>query len=318
MTRRYAGQGILRRDPQFLTGRARYVDNIALPGLLHAVVVRSPFVHTRIRAVDGAGALAVPGVVGVWSGAELREEWAAPLPMIWPITEDLHVPDHWPLALDEAKFVGDGVAVVVAESVAQAKDGAEAVAIDYEPLAAVTDPESALEEDAPLVHGAFGTNRCYRVTYSIGEVEKAFSEADLVVNRRLRVPRVIPSPMETRAALADPQPALGEFVLWTSSQVPHIVKRTLGTTVGIPTSGHRPRRGRRVRGEVERVRGRGVAAGSGQAARSSDKGVEERSEHSLAATHGRGQVQWIELAAVSDGTITGIRVWILASMGAYL
>ncbi len=322
MSGRYVGQAVLRReDPRFLTGQGNYVDNIVLPGELRVVIVRSPFAHARIRSVDLSGALRVPGVVAAFSGFDLRDDWAAPLPMIWPVTPDLHVPDHWPLAVEEAKFAGDGVAVVVGETLATAKDGAEEVEVDYEPLPAATDLEGALAEGAPLVHSAFGTNRCYQVTYSRGEVERAFAGADVLVSRRFRVPRIIPSSIETRAAAARFDPVLDEFVLWTSSQIPHIVKRTLGVTVGLPE--HRlhviaPDVGGAFGAKLNVYAEEALVLTLTRRLGRPVKWVEERSEASVATTHGRDQVQRIEVAARRDGSITGIRASILASMGAYL
>jgi len=322
MTRRYVGERIPRReDLQLLTGQARFVDNIVVPGILHAVLVRCPFAHARITHVDLSRARAAPGIVAAFGGKELRQEWAAPLPMIWPITADLHTPDHWPLAPEVAKFAGDGVAVVVAESLEEAKDGAEAVDVDYAALPAAIDMEEALADGAPLVHEGFGTNRCYEVAYSRGDIDQAFDQADVVIERRLRVQRIIPSPMETRAVLAQPQAAPGEFILWTSSQIPHIVKRTLGTTVGIPEHRLRviaPDVGGAFGAKLNVYAEEALMLALARRLRRPVKWVEERSESAVATTHGRDQVQQVKLAARSDGKILGIRVSILASMGAYL
>ncbi|MDQ3993704.1 MAG: xanthine dehydrogenase family protein molybdopterin-binding subunit, partial [Actinomycetota bacterium] len=157
--KRYVGGGVLRKeDPELLTGEARFIDDITLPGMLWVGVVRSPFAHARINGVDGSRALDLPGVVAVFSGEELAGEWEAALPCAWPIAtrswptptdEDPRLPDHFPLATDKARFAGDGVAVVVAETRAAVKDALEAVDIDYEPLELVLDLEDALREGAP-------------------------------------------------------------------------------------------------------------------------------------------------------------------------
>jgi carbon-monoxide dehydrogenase large subunit len=320
VTEPFVGRPVPRReDLDLVAGRGRFVDTLSLPGMLHAVFVRSPFAHARLRGGDATPALDVPGVVAACR--DVADELAAPLPMIWRVGDDTNVPDHWPLATDAARYAGDAVAVVVAESVAAAEDGAEAIRIDYEPLPAVVDLETALEADAPLVHPQFGTNRCYALSYSCGEdVAELIAGAPVVVSRTFRQQRVIPSPMEPRGVLAEPRPG-GELVLWTSTQIPHIVKRTLAPCVGVPE--HRLRViapdvgggfGAKLNVYAEEAVSLALARRLGRPI----KWIEGRSEHSLATTHGRGQVQRVELAAERDGRIIGVRVSVLASMGAYL
>jgi len=154
-TEKYVGTPVLRKeDPEFLTGQARYTDDLTVAGMLWMTVVRSPFAHARIKAVDASKALAMPGVVAAFSGQDF--EWAGPLLMAWPVTADINNPPHWPLAKDKARYQGDGVAVVVAESRAAAIDAAEAVSVDYEALPAVTDSDAALADGAPIVHDDSG------------------------------------------------------------------------------------------------------------------------------------------------------------------
>src|ERR671937_2379238 len=153
-----------KEDAELLTGQARFVDDLAVPGMVWMAVVRSHYAHARIRNVDVSRAAEATGVVAAFSGADLAEDIPTGLPCAWPVTEDIALPTHWPLARDKARFAGDGVAVVVAESRALAKDAAELVEVDYEPLEAVTDVEAALDEGAPLVHEEVGTNRCYTWT----------------------------------------------------------------------------------------------------------------------------------------------------------
>jgi carbon-monoxide dehydrogenase large subunit len=170
VTRRYFGERVLRReDARFVTGRGQYLDNIPVRGALHMVVVRSPFAHARIGEINLKPALDAPGVVAAFTGDDLRPQWGAPLPMMWPVTDDVLIPEHWPLAVGESKFAGDGVAVVLARTFAQAKDAAELVDVEYDPLPSVTDMDEALTEGAPLVHPEFGTNRCYHLAYANGD-----------------------------------------------------------------------------------------------------------------------------------------------------
>ena len=155
------GQRMLRKeDPALLTGEARYTSDLALPGALHLAVVRCPCAHARIGAIDTSAASAMPGVVAVYTGDDLADTWAAPMPCAWPVTDDMKNPAHYPLARGKACYVGDGVAAVVATSAAAARDAAEAVGVDYEPLDAVVDLEDALS-DRVVIHDDAGTNTSY-------------------------------------------------------------------------------------------------------------------------------------------------------------
>src|SRR5215213_4992052 len=177
-TGRLVGTSVPRKeDRPLVTGNGQFIDNINLAGQLWFVVVRSPYAHARITSVDLTKARALQGVQAAFSGADLAADWAGSLPCAWPVTEDINMPSHWPLARDEARYVGDGVAVVVAESREQAADAAELVVADYEPMPAVVDPEAALGDGAPLVHDEFGTNKCFTWTLAAGEVDEAFASA---------------------------------------------------------------------------------------------------------------------------------------------
>jgi carbon-monoxide dehydrogenase large subunit len=319
--RRYFGQSVTRReDRRFVTGQGQYLDNLAAPGALHVVLIRSPFAHARIVSVDTAEALSVSGVVGALSGEDLRADWRASLPMMWPVTDEVRIPDHWPLAVDEARFAGDGVAVVVARTRAAAQDAAEAVVVEFDPLPAVTDTEAALRDDAPLVHPHFGTNLCFRFALSNGDTEAVFSSAEVVISRRLRIPRLVASPMETRAVLAEPG-RRGDVTLTTTTQVPHMVRTFLAATVGLPEHQLRvvaPDVGGAFGSKLNVYAEEALAVVLARRFGVPVKWIEDRSEHSLATAQGRGQIQDVSLAARRDGTLLGIRVSIIASMGAYL
>ena len=135
-----------REDPRMVQGQGRYTDDFVRPGTTYLAMVRSPYAHARIKAVDVAEARKIPGVLAALSGEDLASEWAGPLPCVWPVTEDIKMPPHWPVAKDKVRYMGDAVAVVVATSRQLAIDAAEAVQVDYEPLPAVTDVEAALAE----------------------------------------------------------------------------------------------------------------------------------------------------------------------------
>src|SRR4029450_13147495 len=157
---RVTGTPVLRKeDPELLTGQGKYADDMSAPGVLWMHVVRSPYAHARIGRVDLSKALAMPGVVAAFSGQDLADDWAGPLLMAWPVTEDINNPPHGPPAKDKARYQGDGVAVVVAETRGQAADAAEVVEVDYEALPVAVDMEAAIGSGSPLVHDEFGTNK---------------------------------------------------------------------------------------------------------------------------------------------------------------
>jgi aerobic carbon-monoxide dehydrogenase large subunit len=320
--RTYVGEGVLRKeDAALLTGQGRYVDNLTIPGMVWMAVVRSPFAHARVVRVDVSKALAAEGVVAAFSGAELAGDWAGGLPCAWPVTEDTKIPNHFPLTTDKARYQGDGVAVVIAESRALAKDAAELVDVAYEELPAVTDVEAAAKDGAPLVHDEEGTNVSYVWTLEAGEVQKLFAEAAVTVKERYKQTRLVPNAIEPRAILCDVQPALGEFTLFSATQIPHILRTTLNLVTGIPEAKLRIVApdvgggfGSKLNVYAEEALCLVLARRLGRAV----KWVEERSEAYLATIHGRDVVQEMELAATADGKLTAIRANLVASMGAYM
>ncbi|MEY2405223.1 MAG: aerobic carbon-monoxide dehydrogenase large subunit, partial [Acidimicrobiaceae bacterium] len=208
----YIGTPMVRReDARLLTGEAKYVDDIVAPGAVTLAMVRSTMAHARIGSIDSSAALAIAGVRQVLTGADLRDSWAAPMPCAWPVTPDMKNPEHFPVAIDEARYVGDIVAVVVAESRYSAQDGADAVVVDYDPLPAVVDLEDALS-DRVLVHESLGTNSSY--TWALipdpDAVEQAFANAAHTVKERYIQQRLIPDAMEPRGVVVVPQPFGGD------------------------------------------------------------------------------------------------------------
>ncbi len=317
---KYVGQPVLRKeDAEFLTGQARYTDDLSVPGMLWMAVVRSPFAHARIKAVDVSRALAMPGVVAAFSGQDF--EWAGPLLMAWPVTQDINNPPHWPLTKDKARYQGDGVAVVVAESRAIALDAIEAVHVEYEELPAVTDSAAALADGAPIVHEEFGTNRCYTWKLTNGDVDTVFAKAPVVVRQRNVIRRLIPNAMEPRSVLVQPTPATGQFTMWSSTQIPHVLRTGMALTTGIPESKLRviaPRVGGGFGSKLQVYPEEALALELARRLGRPIKWTETRSEGYLATHHGRDQIQEMEIAADRDGRILGYRARILANMGAYL
>jgi carbon-monoxide dehydrogenase large subunit len=319
---RIVGTSVERKeDTALLTGLARYVDDMSLPGMVWMVVVRSPYAHARITRVDVTGALAHRDVVAAFSGADLSEEWQASLPCAWLPTEDTNQPNHRPLAVDKARYVGDGVAVVVASSRAAARDASELVQVDYEPLPAVIDAERALADDAPVVHEEFGTNSCYTWKLSAGEVDQEFARADVTVKERYRQQRLIPNAIEPRGVLVQPSPATGELTMWSATQVPHIARVTLSMVTGVPEAKLRviaPDVGGGFGSKLNVYAEEALALALARRLGRPIKWIETRSEGYLATIHGRDVVQEIELAATAEGKIRAVRVRLTPAMGAYL
>ncbi|BBL80370.1 carbon-monoxide dehydrogenase large subunit [Rubrobacter xylanophilus] len=318
---RYVGGGVPRKeDPALVTGRATWTDNIKLPGMLHFALVRSPMAHAKINRIDVSAAREQPGVVAVFTAEDLKDEWAAPIPCGWQVTEDLRVPEHWPLTGDKVRYLGDPVAVVVAEDRYAAKDALEFVEVDYEPLDVVTDMQEALKEGAPLVHEELGTNECYTWPMQNGDIDEAFGRADVVVKERYIQQRLIPNAIEPRAVVAQPEPG-GSFTVYSSTQVPHILKSVLSAICGVPEHRLRvvaPDVGGGFGSKLNVYPEEALALALSRRLGVPVKWVEERSENYLATVHGRDQIQDIEVAATSDGKILGMKVELLADMGAYL
>lgn len=192
-----------KEDPRLITGSAVYTDDIQLPGMLYAHFVRSPYAHARIVSIDTAAALAVPGVAGVYTFSDLQPYFKAPLPCAWAAYPRLKNPPHSPLAPGVARYVGDPVAVVVAESRHAARDAADQVLVEYESLPVVVDLEAALQPDAPRVHADLPDNISFTFDFATPGVQAAFAGADVVVCQRHWQQRLVPNAMERRAVMAE-------------------------------------------------------------------------------------------------------------------
>jgi carbon-monoxide dehydrogenase large subunit len=313
-----------KEDARLITGRTRWTDNIQLPGMLHLAILRSTSAHARITHLDVTAARQMPGVLAVYTGADLAGEQGN-LPCAWPITADMKAPPRPAMAVDTVRFAGEAVAVVVARSAYAAADAVEAVDIDYENLPAVLDLEGALAQGAPLVHPDLGTNRNALWVFDSAEagtgddVRAAIDGAEVVLHRRLRQQRLIPAFMEPRSVVVDPT---GEqLTMWSATQIPHILRVMLALTLNVPEHKIRviaPDVGGGFGGKLqvtpEEVLTFLVARRLGKPV----KYTESRSESLVSAHHGRDQIQDITIAARRDGTVTGLKVELLADMGAYL
>ncbi|WP_298886234.1 xanthine dehydrogenase family protein molybdopterin-binding subunit [uncultured Serinicoccus sp.] len=312
-----------KEDQRLITGRTKWTDNHVLPGMLHLAMVRSPLAHARITGIDTTAARQAPGVIAVLTGEDVKDLQGS-LPCAWPITEDQKAPPHPAIAVDRVAFSGEVVAVVAARSSAAARDAAELVDVDYEDLPAALDLRASAKDDI-LAHPDLGTNRSATWVFDSAEagtgssVEDAIAAADVVVEREFRQQRLIPAFMEPRSTVVDPT---GEqFVMWSATQVPHILRLMLAMTLGVDEGKIRviaPDVGGGFGGKLqvtpEEIITFLVARHTGKPC----KWTETRSESLLSAHHGRDQWQKLTLAAQADGTVTGLKVELLADMGAYL
>jgi carbon-monoxide dehydrogenase large subunit len=306
-------------DPKLLTGRARFVDDIDLPGMLHAVVQRSPMAHARILSVDVSAALGHPGVHAVLVGEDLAARGVGEMAVTWvqPGQKSVSYPM---LASDVVRYVGEAVAIVAADSRYVAEDAAELIDIEYEPLPVVVDAERALEDGAPLVHPEWGDNVVVQVVREAGDVDRAIAEAPVVVRERLKVQRYMAVPLETRGAVASPGGGEGELTLWLSTQGPHRAKTHLARMLSLPE--HRIRViapdvgggfGLKDHVYAEEALTALLAIDTGRPV----KWIEDRQEHFVASVHAREQLHHIELAANEDGRILGVRDRFITDAGAH-
>jgi len=320
-TETFIGTPVLRKeDPELLTGQANYIDNHTMPGMVWMVMVRPPYVHATINSVDTSGATNMPGVIAVYTAADLTGDWGGGLPFVWPITEDIKVPTHWPLTGDKIRFNGDAVAVVVAETREQALDAAENVTADVTELKAMTDMESAMAQGAPLIHEELGTNVTVHWTHGGAGDQGIFDSAPVVVTETYHQPRLIPNAMEPRGCLAYGIPAMGEWTLITSTQIPHIAKVTLSGVCNIAESKLRVIApdvgggfGSKLNVYAEEALALVLARKTGRPV----KWIEERGENYIATTHGRGVTHDCTIAGTQDGKILGVKFVEIADMGAY-
>ena len=304
-------------DPPLLTGQGCYVDDVKLPGILHVAIHRSTHPHARLLSIDTSEAAAMPGVECVLTGDDIGS-LALQTPMVAP---GMNMPDHPVLARGAVHAVGAPIAAVVAESRAVAEDAAASIQVTYEPLPVVTDAEAALEDGAPLAHEELGTNHCYSMKREGGDVDKAFAEADHICRLHMKSPRVVAMSMEARGVLANPEPARNELTVWLSTQGPHRARTDLANSLGFPEN--------RIRVIAPDVGGGFGSKGClyredvlvchlAQKLGRPVKWMATRSEDFLTTCQGRDQAMTSELALSKDGKMLGLKVRVVANLGAYL
>jgi len=313
------GKRIRRReDPRLITGTATYVDDVTMPGMHYAAIVRSPHAAAKIRSIDTSKAIGAPGVLAVYTGKDTAQVGGVPCGVDLP---GLRKPHHNILAIDRVYFSGHPVAVVVARDRYLAADAADRIEVDYDVLPAVADPEKALAPGAPPVHPEWPDNVAFTFSQSGGDIDKAFKEADVIVRQRITSQRLVPCAMETRGVVAEWRKADRTLNIYTSTQIPHLARTILAAMLGLEEN-----RVRLIAPEVgggfgsklnvyaeEALMGF-IAMRTGQPV----KWIESRRENFLCTIHGRGHVDHYELAAMRDGTIVGIKLKIIQDLGAYL
>jgi CO/xanthine dehydrogenase Mo-binding subunit len=315
-TRKWIGRSIRRiEDPKLLVGRAGYVDDISLPGMLHVAVVRSPFPHARILGIDTSRAQELPGVHAVITGAEAAD-LCGPLPS-GPLGDQM---PFRCLAVDKVRYVGEGILAIAADSRYVAEDACGLIEVDYDPLDAVVDPQAATAPGAPVLHEAFGSNLVYEREFTFGDVDDDFARADRVVRDRLRLRRSGAQPLETVGAVADFDPVSGMLTIWANSKIlPHRIFH-LAEILGVPSN---------------RINSIPIPAGGSFGSKDTDKViviaammakvlgrpvkyVEDRLENiTNSDSHGPDRWYEAELALKNDGTISSMRVAVTEDYGAY-
>jgi aerobic carbon-monoxide dehydrogenase large subunit len=336
-----------KEDPRLITGASLYVDDLQMAGTAHLVLLRSPFAHARIRSIDTSAAESAPGVIAVYTNEKLRQ-FCGPMPgggggEGTPIEEDdtspaaggtsgetageleeivgpIPTPNMEPLADGKVRWVGESVVAIVAESVAQGRDAADLIEVDYEELPVLADMDAAIAPGAPRIWDDIRRNVGVVRTQAWGDAEAAFSNAEVTVSQRIRSQRVIPMPLEGRAVAAQPDPMSGGLTVWTSTQAPHWTRRDLATQLNLSESQIRviaPEVGGGFGAKIgvypEDLM---VAALAGHLKRPV-KWVESRSENFVATNHGRRMDALIELAATKEGKLTAMRLHVDGDAGAY-
>ncbi|HEV8342079.1 MAG TPA: xanthine dehydrogenase family protein molybdopterin-binding subunit [Candidatus Binatia bacterium] len=304
-------------DPVLVAGKGCYTDDIQLPRMLHLAFLRSPYPHAKVISINTTAAKAMPGVEAVLTGAELGERLSVPA---IPMVPGMKIPPHPLLARGAVHAAGTPVAAVVAESRAVAQDAASAIDVEYEALPAVTNAEKALEPGAPLAREELDTNICYIATKKGGDVEKAFAQADHIVRMHIASPRLVAMAIEPRGVVAKPEPT-GDLTVWISTQSPHRVRADLATAISFPE--HRIRviapdvgGGFGSKGPLyqEYALACHLALKLGRPV----KWISTRSEDFVTTNQGRDQAMTSELALKRDGTMLGLKVRVVANLGAYL
>jgi carbon-monoxide dehydrogenase large subunit len=315
---RWVGQRLKRKeDPRLIQGISHYADDLRLPGLLHCLFVRSPHANAKIRSINLDAVRSAPGVVLAITSADLTDVGCVPCAGSLP---GLKIPHHHVLAKDQVRYVGEPVVAIVAEDPYFARDAADLAEIDYEPLPAIVDMEKALAKASPYVHDEFQTNLAFTHVMKNGDVASAFKHADVVVKQRLVNQRLAPVAMEPRGVVAQYLPGEKQLTVWSSTQIPHLLKTQISVMLGMPETSVRviaPEVGGGFGSKLNVYGEEAVIPWLAMKVNRPVKWSETRRENIAATIHGRDQINDCELALKQDGTILGMRTRVLADLGAY-
>lgn len=325
----YIGKAVKRvEDKRFLTGKGRYTDDIVLPGMLYAYIVRSPYAHAKINNIDTSRAEKMDGVVKIYTGKDIADSGINGIPTGWQVNfkngDTMKEPPHPLLVADKARYMGDGVAVVIAESREEARDAADEIDIDWEELPAVANAKKATEDGAPLVHDEAPNNKCF--DWELGnpkeEVDKAMKQAHHITTLEFTNQRVIPNAMETRAAIGQYEEATGKYTLYTTSQNPHLTRLLLCAFVlGIPEHRVRvvaPDVGGGFGSKIFHYAEEALMIWCSERLKRPVKWTSDRSEAFMTDAHGRDHISKAEMGFDKEGNVLALRVKTHANLGAYL
>ena len=315
----YIGRPVKRvEDPRLIQGQATYVDDLVLSGMLHMTVLRSPYAHARVVSIDSQKAKSLAGVRGVFIGDDINERCGlVPCASLAP---DQKAPKHTCLASDRVYFVGHPVAVVVASDRSIARDALDLIDVEYDALPVIADPEAALQPGAPLAHPDLGTNQAFVWTLANGDLEKAFKEADRIIKSRMVHQRLIPMAIEPRGCVASWHAGEQSLTLWTSTQIPHLIRTLLPGMIGVPENKIRivaPEVGGGFGSKLNLYAEEAIVSHLAQRLGAPVKWIESRRENASATIHGRDQIGEYEVAVKKDGTLLAIKARAIADIGSY-
>jgi carbon-monoxide dehydrogenase large subunit len=315
---KFVGERIKRReDPRLIQGLGTYVDDLRLPGMLTAMILRSPHAHAKINSIDLRAARSAPGVACVLAGEDIKDKIGT-LPCVAPAER---IPFHPALAIGKVRYVGEPVAVVVATDSYRAQDAVDLIDVDYDPLDAVVDPEKAIEDGAPILHDEFGTNVALKMEVPSPAMDEAMRNADKVIRFRIVNQRLAPIPLEPRGAVAQWNAGQQYLTLWTSTQIPHMVRSRLAETLKLGEHRIRviaPEVGGGFGCKLNFYGEEALVSHLSMLLKRPVKWIERRRENFAGTTHGRDQITYVEVPVKNDGTVLGIKGRFICDMGAYL
>ncbi len=313
-----------REDPRLITGQATYVDDLKLLGMVHMAVLRSPYGHATIRSISTDAARQHPGVHAVYTAQDLVGKVgtvtvAVPL---GHMNQGMGI--RRPLAEGKVRFYGDPVAIVLADDPYTVRDALDLIEVDYEPLPAAIDVEKAMQPDAPLLYEEFGTNVAYSTHPDSTEIDRVFAQTEanggVVIKARLVNQRVAPVSMETRGVVAEYRKSDKSLTVWSSSQIPHLLRNILAGQLSLAQHKVRvivPEVGGGFGSKLNVYPEEALAAFASMKLGRPVKWIEDRSENLSVTVHGRDQIDYIEVAATKEGKVTGLKIHGISDLGAY-